>query len=196
MPVTTDRFPRIVVLISGSGSTMQNLIDRTRSGQLRAEIAGVVASKPGILGVDRARNAGVPVNVVEKQPLETFGERTFRAIEEYRPDLVVLAGWVHLLKIPPGFPAKILNIHPSLLPAFGGQGMYGQRVHEAVLASGAKFSGCTVHVVDGTYDTGPILLQRSVLVEAGDTPETLAAKVQAAERQAYPEAIAKLLGGR
>jgi phosphoribosylglycinamide formyltransferase-1 len=100
---------------------------------------------------------------------------------------------LHLLKIPSNFKTKIVNVHPSLLPAFGGPGMYGHHVHEAVLASGAKESGCTVHLVDDTYDTGPILLQRSVPVLPGDTPEALAARVQADEREAYPKAIAELL---
>jgi len=185
--------PRLVVLLSGTGSTLQNLIDRICAGTLEAQITGVVASKPGILGVERARKANIPYTVVEKKPAVTFGERTFDAIRLYEPDLVVLAGWLHLLQIPPGFRTPIVNVHPSLLPAFGGPGMYGHRVHEAVLASGAKESGCTVHLVDDTYDTGPILLQRSVPVESSDTAESLAAKVQAAEREAYPEAIAKLL---
>jgi phosphoribosylglycinamide formyltransferase-1 len=185
--------PRLVVLISGSGSTLQNLIYRTRAGSLRAEVVGVVASKPEILGVERARKEGVPVAIVEKKPAATFAERTFEAIRAFQPDLVVLAGWLHLLKIPARYATKIVNVHPSLLPAFGGPGMYGHRVHEAVLASGAKISGCTVHLVDDTYDTGPIILQRTVDVEVGDTPESLAAKVQAAEREAYPEAIAKIL---
>jgi len=191
--VTPERLPRLAVLISGSGSTMQNLIERTRNGSLRAEVVGVLASKPGILGIQRANEAGVPCTVVERKPAETFQQRLFQAIEEIRPDLVVLAGWLHLLKIPAGFEPKIVNVHPSLLPSFGGAGMYGHHVHEAVLASGATESGCTVHMVDDTYDTGPILLQRKVPVLPGDTPEMLAARVQAAEREAYPDAIAKLL---
>jgi phosphoribosylglycinamide formyltransferase-1 len=193
MPVTPDRLPRLAVLISGSGSTLQNLIERTRDGSLRAEVAGVVASKPGILGIQRAERFGVPCKVVERKPAETFQSRLFQAIGQFNPDLVVLAGWLHLLRIPEGFGPRIVNVHPSLLPAFGGHGMYGHHVHEAVLAAGEKESGCTVHLVDDTYDTGPILLQKRVPVLPDDSPDTLAARVQAAEREAYPEAIAELL---
>ena len=183
---------RLVVLISGSGSTLQNLIDRTTSGELPATIVGVVASRPGILGIERARQAGLPVAVVERHPAATFLQRVFAAIRDTAPDLVILAGWLHLLAIPPDFENRVLNIHPSLLPAFGGPGMYGRHVHEAVLASGARVSGCTVHYADNRYDTGPILLQREVPVLDLDTPDILAARVQAAECEAYPEAIRRI----
>ena len=179
----------LAVLISGSGSTLQNLIDRCADGSLPATIVSVVASRPEILGIERAGRAGLPVIVVERRPVETLSERVFGAIRESAPDLVILAGWLHLLRIPPDFDNRVLNIHPSLLPAFGGPGMYGRHVHEAVLASGAKVSGCTVHFVDNTYDTGPVVLQREVPVLDGDTPEKLAARVQVAECEAYPEAI-------
>ena len=114
----------------------------------------------------------------------------------FAPDLVCFAGWLHLLPIPPDFRHRVLNIHPSLLPAFGGKGMYGHYVHEAVLAYGAKVSGCTVHYADDTYDTGPILVQRCVPVNDGDTPDALAARVFQAECEAYPEAIRLIAEGR
>ena len=180
---------RLAVLISGSGSTLQNLIDRIASGELAADIVGVVASRPGILGIERAERAGIPTRVVERKPTDTFSDRVFASIRETEPDLAILAGWLHLVAIPPDFENRVLNIHPSLLPAFGGTGMYGRRVHEAVLASGEKLSGCTVHYADGAYDTGPVVLRREVPVLESDTPETLAARVQAAECEAYPEAI-------
>ncbi len=183
---------KLVVLVSGSGTTLQNLIDRIRDGRLKATITGVVSSKPGVLGVERARAAGIPVAVVEPKPRETFSDRVFAAVRGFEPDLVCLAGWLHLVKIPPDFHRKVLNIHPSLLPAFGGQGMYGRHVHEAVLAAGVTVSGCTVHYADDTYDTGPIVLQREVPVLPDDTPETLAARVFEAECEAYPAAIEKL----
>lgn len=183
---------RLTVLISGSGSTLQNLIDRTRAAELPATIVGVVASRGGIFGIERAQQAHLPVHVVERSPTTTFSERVFAAIRASEPDLVVLAGWLHLLQIPADFENRVLNIHPSLLPAFGGPGMYGRYVHEAVLASGATVSGCTVHFADNTYDTGPIVLQREVPVLKSDTPSTLAARVQAAECDAYPEAIRKI----
>jgi phosphoribosylglycinamide formyltransferase-1 len=185
---------RLVVLISGSGTTLQNLIDRTCDGRLAAEIAGVVASKPGIAGVARAEAAGLPVAVVERGP--EFAGRVFAAVRGWKPDLVILAGWLHLLPIPPDFRGKVLNIHPSLLPAFGGKGMYGRHVHEAVLASGATESGCTVHFADDSYDTGPVVAQRSVPVLPGDTPDSLAARVFAAECELYPEAIRRVAGNR
>ncbi len=187
-----DAIPRLTVLISGSGSTLQNLIERTSSGDLSASIVGVVASRAGIFGIARAERAGLLAAVVERKPADTFSERVFAAIRETAPDLVILAGWLHLLTIPPDYENRVLNIHPSLLPAFGGAGMYGRRVHEAVLASGATVSGCTVHFADNTYDTGPIVLRREVPVLADDTPDTLAARVQAAECEAYPDAIRRI----
>ena len=183
---------RLVVLISGSGTTLQNLFDRTRDGRLDATVVGVVSSKPDTLGVERAKAAGMPVAVVEPKPRETFSDRVFEAVRSFGPDLVCLGGWLHLVRIPPDFYRKVLNIHPSLLPAFGGKGMYGHRVHGAVLAAGVPVSGCTVHYADDTYDTGPIVLRREVPVLPGDTAETLAARVFAAECEAYPAAIEKI----
>lgn len=187
---------RLTVLISGSGSTLQNLIDRTRAAELPATIVGVVASRVGIFGIERAKQAQLPITVIERKPTATFSERVFAAVRASEPDFVILAGWLHLLRIPADFENRVLNIHPSLLPAFGGPGMYGRHVHEAVLASGVTVSGCTVHFADNTYDTGPIVLQREVPVLKLDTPDTLAARVQAAECEAYPEAIRKIAGFR
>jgi len=176
---------RLVVLISGDGTTLQNLIDRIAAGRLAARIIGVVSSRGNAYGIDRAKRAGLPVVVTEKgNP-----ERVWEAIRTFSPDLVCLAGWLNLLPIPDDFHRRVLNIHPALLPSFGGKGMYGHRVHEAVLTAGAAESGCTVHFADNSYDTGPILVQRRVPVLAGDTPESLATRVFAAECEAYPEAI-------
>jgi phosphoribosylglycinamide formyltransferase-1 len=192
---------RIVALVSGGGTTLQNLIDRAADGRLAAQIAGVVSSRADAFGVERAKRAGLPVTVVERsrggrQPPEIWTNRVWDAVRGFAPDLVCLAGWLHLLPIPDDFRLKVLNIHPALLPAFGGKGMYGRHVHEAVLAYGAKVSGCTVHFADDTYDTGPILVQRCVPVKAGDDPDTLAARVFQAECEAYPEAIGLLAAGR
>ena len=184
---------RLVALVSGGGTTLQNLIDRIAAGKLTAEVAGVVSSRADAFGVERAKRAGVPVAVVERA--KPAGE-VWAAVRAFNPDLVCLAGWLHLLPIPADFRHRVLNIHPSLLPAFGGKGMYGRRVHEAVLAYGAKVSGCTVHFADDTYDTGPILAQKCVPVREGDDPETLAARVFAAECEAYPEAIGLIASGR
>lgn len=174
-------------MLSGSGSTLQNLIDRIADGRLSASVVGVVSSRPDVRGVERARAAGLPV-AVERMAV-------FDTLRAWQPDFVVLAGWVHLLTIPPDFALKVVNVHPSLLPAFGGKGMYGANVHRAVLASGARVSGCTVHFADDTYDTGPIVHQAVVPVRDDDTPDTLAARVQAAEREAYPDALTQLAAG-
>ena len=179
-------FPRLAVLLSGSGSTLQNLLDRCADGRLTATVVGVVSSKPDVFGVERAKRAGLSVVVAEKAGRS---ETAFAAAREWGAELVVCAGWVHLLSVPPDFAGRVLNVHPSLLPKFGGKGMYGRRVHEAVLAAGETESGCTVHLVDATYDTGPVVLQRKVPVLPTDTPESLAERVQAAEREALPAGI-------
>jgi phosphoribosylglycinamide formyltransferase-1 len=184
---------RLVALVSGGGTTLQNLIGRIGAGKLAAEVVGVVSSRADAFGVERAKRAGIPIAVVERAKP---ADQVWAAVRGYAPDLVCLAGWLHLLPIPADFRHRVLNIHPSLLPAFGGKGMYGRRVHEAVLAYGAKVSGCTVHFADDTYDTGPVLVQRCVPVLAGDDPDTLAARVFAAECEAYPEAIGLIAGGR
>ena len=183
---------RIVALISGGGTTLQNLIDRIADGRLTARIVGVVSSRAEVLGVERARNAGVPVSVIDRKNSQEIWE----AVRSYSPQLVCFAGWLHLLPIPDDFRHRVLNIHPALLPAFGGKGMFGHHAHEAVLAYGAKVSGCTVHFADDTYDTGPILVQKCVLVKDGDSPDTLAARVFQAECEAYPEAIKLIAEGR
>jgi phosphoribosylglycinamide formyltransferase-1 len=194
---------RLVALISGGGTTLQNLIDRIAAGKLNAEVVGVVASRADVFGVERAKGAGLPVTVVghgrhpgDESAPTSYADRVWAAIRTFKPDLVCFAGWLHLISIPTDFRHRVLNIHPSLLPAFGGKGMYGHRVHEAVLASGAKVSGCTVHFADDTYDTGPIVVQRCIRVEVGDTPNTLAARVFEAECEAYPEAINLIAAGR
>jgi phosphoribosylglycinamide formyltransferase-1 len=193
MPVPTPR-PRLVALISAGGTTLQNLIDRMADGRLSAEIVAVVSGNPDAFGVERARRAGLPVTVIPKTT-PRFSDAVFTAARAANPDLVVLAGWLHLLTIPADFRFRVLNIHPALLPAFGGKGMYGDRVHQAVLAYGAKVSGCTVHFADDTYDTGPVLVQKAVPVLDDDTPDTLRARVYAAECEAYPEAIRLVASG-
>ena len=185
---------RLVVLVSGGGTTLQNLIDRIADSTLNARVVGVVASKPNVGGVGRAQRAGIPVAVVERG--KGFADRVWAAVRGFDPQLVCLGGWLHLLPIPADFRHRVLNIHPSLLPAFGGKGMYGHHVHDAVLRYGAKVSGCTVHFADDSYDTGPIVLQKCVPVLDDDTPDSLAARVFAAECEAYPEAIELAASGR
>jgi formyltetrahydrofolate-dependent phosphoribosylglycinamide formyltransferase len=186
----------LVALVSGGGTTLQNLIDRIADGRLAARIVGVISSRADAFGVERAKRAGLSVVFVERKSGGAFAQQVWAAVRAFDPQLVCLAGWLHLLPIPDDFRHRVLNVHPALLPAFGGKGMYGHRVHEAVLAYGAKVSGCTVHFADDTYDTGPILVQRCVPVKEGDDPDTLAARVFQAECEAYPEAIKLIADGR
>jgi phosphoribosylglycinamide formyltransferase-1 len=176
---------RLVALLSGGGTTLQNLIDRIADGRLRAQITGVISSRADAFGVERARQARLPVAIADHHDPSAIWD----TVRGFVPDLVCFAGWLHLLPIPEHYRQRVLNIHPALLPAFGGRGMYGRRVHEAVLAYGAKVTGCTVHFADDTYDTGPILVQRCVPVLEDDDPDTLAARVFEAECEAYPDAI-------
>jgi len=175
---------RFAVLLSGGGTTYQNLQEECAAGRFPGRIVGVIASRASAYGLIRARANGVPTEIAI-DPWET--------VRRWRATHVLCAGWLRKLVVPADYAGKVLNIHPSLLPEFGGQGMYGHHVHEAVLAAGRTRSGCTVHVVDNEYDSGPILLQRTVEVLLSDTADTLAAKVQAAERLAYPEAIRRWL---
>jgi phosphoribosylglycinamide formyltransferase-1 len=183
---------RLAVLLGGSGRSLQNLLDRSADGRLPARIVLVVSNKADALGLERARRAGVPTTVVERKRYadrDAFSAAVFDHCRQFGVDLVCMAGFLQLLRIPDDFAGRVLNIHPALLPAFGGQGMYGHRVHEAVLTARAKESGCTVHFADNEYDHGPIVLQKAVEVRADDTPDTLADRVFAAECEAYPEAI-------
>jgi phosphoribosylglycinamide formyltransferase-1 len=190
---------RLAVLLSGGGTTLQNLLDRSQAGRLPARVVQVVASRSDAFGLERARRAGVPAAAVSRKDagsLEEFSRRVFDLCRQARAELVCLAGFMQLLRIPDDFRERVLNIHPALIPAFCGKGFYGQRVHEAALAHGVKVSGCTVHFVDDEYDHGPIILQRVVAVRDDDTPEILAARVHEQEDEAYPEAIRLFAEGR
>jgi phosphoribosylglycinamide formyltransferase-1 len=181
-----------VVLLSGSGTTFQNLLDRSRTGSLALNIRGVVSSRAGAFGIERAKAAGVPTRVVSKKDYAdaaAFSAAVFREVDAFAPQLIVLAGWMSLIVLPEKYAGKVINIHPALLPQFGGKGMYGIHVHEAVIAAGERETGCTVHSVDNEYDHGEVILQKRCPVEPGDTPESLQARVQTLEREAYPEAI-------
>ncbi len=189
---------RLGVLLSGSGRTLQNLIDRIGDGTLPAKIEVVVSSSPKAFGLERARRHGIPAAAVVRRDhpdTGSFSEAVSRALEPYPIDLVVMAGFLHLYVFPEKYRGRVLNIHPALLPDFGGEGFYGHHVHEAVLRAGAKESGCTVHFADHRYDRGPIIVQRRVPVLPGDTPDTLADRVFQEECLAYPEAILKVARG-
>ena len=182
----------LAVLISGGGTTMLNLADRIDRGELPAVIRLVLASNPHAAGTDHARQRGLPTRVVDRKGHDdaaSFSREVFAAVRDSEATHVCLAGFLSLLVIPPDFIGRVLNIHPSLLPDYGGKGMHGRHVHEAVLANGETQTGCTVHFADNTYDTGPILLQRTCPVMPGDTAETLAARVFVEECEAYPAAL-------
>lgn len=183
---------RIGGLISGSGRTLQNIVDHIQRGSIHAELPIVISSRSDVSGNQRMRDAGLPVTIIGRKDYPDI-DRFSRAIEERliaaRVDLVLQGGWLCLWKIPTQFHNRVMNIHPALLPSFGGKGMWGPHVHEAVLKAGCKVSGCTVHFCTDEYDQGPILLQRTCPVEPEDTPDTLAARVFGEECIAYPEAV-------
>jgi phosphoribosylglycinamide formyltransferase-1 len=190
---------RIAVLISGGGTTLRNLIQKRNAGELAVDIAVVISSSAMARGLEFAREAGIPTLVVPRtnsQTAEQFRDAIFGPCRDSSVDLVVMGGFLKHVLIPPDFENRVINIHPALIPAFCGTGFYGQRVHEAVLESGAKESGCTVHYVDNEYDHGPMILQRKVPVLHDDTPESLAARVFQAECEAYPEAIRMIVAGQ
>jgi len=184
---------RLAVLLSGSGRTLENLLDRIATGALAATIVAVVSSRPDVRGVDIARRAGIPVAVVPREGRSTaaWSAAIFAPCRGASPDLIVMAGFLHLLAIPADFAGRVINIHPSLLPAFGGKGFHGEHVHRAVLERGCTVSGCTVHLVDDQYDHGRILHQATVPVLPDDTVASLAARVFAAECEALPASIAR-----
>ena len=180
------------VLVSGSGTTLQNLIDVIATGALPAQIELVIGSRPGLKGLERAVGAKLMNFVVERAAFDAvpeFSKQVFSLCDDAGVDLVCLAGWLCLLEVPERYVGRVMNIHPALLPSFGGKGMYGTRVHQAVLDHGCKVSGCTVHFVDATYDSGPIIVQRTCPVLDDDTAESLAHRVFEEEKIAYPEAI-------
>ena len=182
----------LAVLISGSGRTMVNIARLVEQGELDARIVIVIASRPDASGIDRARELGLPVHIVPRKQyagVEQFSDAIWSLIRPARADLVCLAGFLSLLKIPEDFTGRVINIHPALLPKFGGKGMYGHHVHEAVLAAGEAESGCTVHVCDNEYDRGEILVQQRCPVLPQDTTQTLATRVFEQECLAYPQAI-------
>jgi phosphoribosylglycinamide formyltransferase 1 len=190
---------KLAVLVSGSGTTFQNLADQVAAGTLNAEIKLVIGSRPNLIGLQRAAAAKVMNFVVDRREFDdcaSFSKQVFSLCDDAGVDLVCLGGWLCLLDIPQAYRGRIMNIHPALLPAFGGKGMYGRRVHQAVLDHGCKVSGCTVHFVDGAYDNGPIILQRTCAVADDDTAETLAHRVFEEEKIAYPEAIRLFQAGR
>jgi len=185
------------VFLSGSGRTLENLLQHRDQHALPIDIPLVISSRADVRGVQIARQADIPTLVVRKthdlSPAQ-YSQAMFDPVRQAGADYVVMAGFLKHVLIPDDFVGRVINIHPSLLPAFGGEGMYGLRVHAAAIERGVTISGCTVHFVDNQYDHGPIILQRSCEVKPDDTPETLAARVFTEECQALPDALRQLTG--
>ena len=190
---------RIAILISGAGTTLKNLLNCVAEQNLSAAVGLVVSSSSKAAGLQIAREAGVVTRVIRPRDHatpEAFSRAIFGSCRQANVRLVVMGGFVKFVPIPPDFENRVMNIHPSLIPAFSGQGYYGLRVHQAVLDDGAKVSGCTVHFVDNVYDHGPIILRRSIEVQRGDTAESLQRRIFAEECTAYPTAIQLFAAGR
>ncbi len=193
---------KIAVLASGGGSNLQALIDAWRAGQLEhAQILTVISDRQEAKALERAKNSEIDARFLDPKIYknrEAFDQALVKILMSSQIDLVCLAGYMRILSanVVRHFPNKIMNIHPSLLPSFGGEGMYGHFVHEAVLRSGVKYSGCTVHFVDEGTDTGPIILQAVVPVLDHDTPESLAERVLIEEHRLFPRAVALYCEGR
>jgi len=194
---------RLAVLLSGAGSTMVNLQEHIARGEVPATIAVVVSSRSDAPGIERARALGLEAQALGRKPFRrggAFDEAAYSValaelLSGYAPDLVVLAGFMTRLGAAVLDRWPVMNVHPALLPGFGGEGFYGHRVHEAVLASGASATGATVHFVDAEYDHGPIVAREEIAVHPGETPDALAARVQEVERRLYPRAVAAFARG-
>lgn len=190
---------RLGVLISGGGTTLMNILEYIKDGRLNAEVAVVISSRSAVVGVERAKNAGLGVKIIRKKDypdIDEFSKHVEEELVAANVDLVIQGGWLCLWKIPKRYENRVMNIHPALLPSFGGEGMWGHHVHEAVLKTGCKVSGCTVHFCSNEYDKGPIIVQRACEVKDDDTPDTLAARVFREECIAYPQAIRLFAEGK
>ncbi len=202
-PATPADRLKLAVLISGSGRTLKNFIDLAAEGELPIDIRLVVSSTAEASGLQHAMSAGIPTLVVNRGDFpagasgdKSYGDAIFAACRKAGADCVAMAGFLKLAPVPDDFAGRVVNIHPALIPAFCGAGMYGHHVHQAVLDAGVKVTGCTVHFVDNQYDHGPIIWQQPVPVFADDTADTLAARVFAAEKEAYPHVLKLLAAGR
>jgi formyltetrahydrofolate-dependent phosphoribosylglycinamide formyltransferase len=188
---------RLGILISGGGTTLENLATVIDKGELDATIAVVIASNPTCAGIEKAKRRNLPVHIItrkESASLEDFSNRIAQTLRDHKVDLALMAGFLSLWQIPPDL--TVMNIHPALLPKHGGKGMHGHHVHEAVLKCSDQESGCTVHFANNAYDSGPIILQKKVPVLPTDTPDSLAKRVFEQECLAYPEAIRLFAEGK
>ncbi len=194
---------KIVVLVSGGGTNLQALIDAQHRGEIPGgEITCVISSKPGVYALERAAKAGIPSRVIDRKEYadsKAFSRALLEALQEEQADLVIYAGFMTIVDemVSRAFPYKMMNVHPSLIPSFCGKGYYGLHVHEAVLKSGVKVTGATVHFVTEVCDGGPIILQQPVFVQNDDTPETLQKRVmEQAEWKILPKAAALFCAGK
>jgi phosphoribosylglycinamide formyltransferase-1 len=197
MARTTGKI-RIAVLLSGSGTSLENIFEHIDAG-LPAEVVCVLSSKKNAFGLQRAEKRGVPAIAIPRREYEdvgAFNDALHEALAPFDPDLVCLLGFLSPFELRSRYAGRVLNVHPALIPAFSGKGFYGHHVHEAVLEAGVKLTGATVHFASDDYDEGPILLQGTVQVEDDDTVDSLAARVQALERELLPEAIRLIAAGR
>jgi len=193
------RIVRIAVLLSGEGTSFENLCERIDAREVPAEVALVIASNTKAGGLRRAERRGIPALAVPRRAFASnaaFNDALHAELGNHEIDLALLLGFLSVFELRGKYDGRTINVHPALIPAFCGPGMYGHHVHEAVLAAGVKVSGATVHFADDHYDTGPIILQEAVPVQGDDTPESLAARVQEVERRLVPEAIRLFAAGR
>ena len=191
---------KIAVLVSGGGSNMQSIVDSTKTGVLKglAKVVLVVSNNACAYALERAEKEKIKTACFDRKYYsddQSYNNDILKAVESSQADIICLAGYMRMVgkNIIDSYPGKILNIHPALLPKYGGKGMYGHHVHEAVVKAGEKKSGATVHFADENYDTGGIIIQQEVDVLAGDTPDALAKRVLEVEHKIYPEAIKKLI---
>ena len=197
--MSTNRPFRVAVLLSGSGTSLENLFEHMDRGEVPGEVCVVISSKAKAFGLERARRRGIPAIAVaraEHPDITAFNDALHAELAKHDVDLIALLGFLSLFELRGQYEGRVINVHPALIPAFCGHGFYGHRVHEAVLEAGVDTTGATVHFVDEEYDKGPILIQESVPVQAGDTPDSLAERVQAAERRLVPQAIRLIAEGR
>ena len=192
---------RLAVLASGRGSNFQAILDAVDRRELDVEVAVCISDRPEAGALARAASRGIPTAVLHPKSYDDYGRYTddlLRTLEEHRSTFIVLAGYLKMIptEVVSAFRGRILNIHPALLPAFGGHGMYGRRVHEAVIEYGVHWTGATVHLVEEDYDTGPIVLQEIVPVYPDDTPDDVAARVLEVEHRIYPAAVRLFAQGR
>jgi phosphoribosylglycinamide formyltransferase-1 len=190
---------QIAVLLSGNGTSLESLFERIDTGEIDAQVAVVISSREDAFGLERARRRGVPAIAVPRKAYsdtQAFNQALHAELAKHPVQLVALLGFMCLFEMRPAYEGRTINVHPALIPAFCGKGYYGNRVHQAVLDKGVRLTGATVHFVDAQYDHGPIILQEALYVLEEDTVDTLAARVQAMERELVARSIQLFAQGR